>query len=590
MDIKPIIVRDYLESLKESEELDFIFPLFLESQGFIILSKPTESKGLSQYGKDIVAIGNDFGDGKKKRFYFELKGGEDRHVTNTTFMKTDGIKESLAEAKYCPFEFTNKEHAKLPLKIVLVHNGEIKASAKNLFEGFINAEFPQTGNIEFDRWGISELTGLFSERFFGQFLLANKKATKLFNKTLVNLDVEDQISTSFIQLLDTLFADLKAEEYNKNLPRKLKMFLESLRLISFIIYTESKGYNNLDISKRYLTHLVIRLWFWILKNKLEQDKAVIHYVDRIIDFYLFVMAEYFQRTLPIAYMNDGLFSEVGGRYEQVGYTFRTFDYLQYLCWYIGLSPTKDTLKEKVCGCLIPVINANSVSARPLLDIHSTPIIDILSLLIKIEDKESARNYLSTVLFSIRLGKEKYDRLPDANNSKKSVIKFIVTKEKPIYYSDSTSPLLAVLMEFIVILEMKKEYYEMRDFIIKHKIDLGLFVPHHGIHSTSKHLIEDKENDLEEQLFSKSFFNDGYQRTTSLHKEFTKELTFEEFKETIIALREEYTYDYRTDTTHFPFLKDLAHIYFKTPYFSDKWTYHFEEENKPNSESLLSDKA
>lgn len=269
MDIKPIIVRDYLESLKESEELDYIFPLFLESQGFIILSKPTESKGLSQYGKDVVAIGYDFNDKIKKRFYFELKGGNDRHVTNSTFVKNDGIKESLIEAKYRIFEFTNKEHAKLPLKIVLVHNGELKTSVKDTFEGFVNSEFPQTGNIEFDRWGISELTGLFSEKFFGEFLLSDKNTTRLFNKTLVNLDVEDKVSNNFTQLLDLLFSDIKKEEYTKSLPRKWKLFFESLRLISFIIYTESKGYNNLDISKRYLTHLVIHLWFWVLKNNLE---------------------------------------------------------------------------------------------------------------------------------------------------------------------------------------------------------------------------------------------------------------------------------------------------------------------------------
>ena len=175
------------------------------------------------------------------------------------------------------------------------------------------------------------------------------------------------------------------------------------------------------------------------------------------------------------------------------------------------------------------------------------------------------------MFYLRLGKERYDRLPDANNSKKNIVKFMVTKEKPIYYSDTTSPLLAVLMEFIVILDMEKEYYEMRDFIIKHKIDLGLFIPHHGINSTSKLLIEDKENDLEEQFFSNPFFNDGYQRDTNLVTDFDKKLSFTEFKKAIVARKEEYTYDYRTDKAGFSILRDLAHIYYRTPYFPDKWS-------------------
>ncbi|MCL2311330.1 MAG: hypothetical protein FWC41_02405, partial [Firmicutes bacterium] len=328
MDIKTIIVKEYLESLKESEELDYIFPLFLESQGFIILSKPTESKGLPQYGKDVIAVGKDFEDGLQKRFYFELKGGNDRHITTQTYNKTDGIRESLNEAKDKKPDFITKKHEKLPLKIVLVHNGEIKDNVKATLTGYVNREFPENGDIEFARWGISELTKYFSENFFGQFLLANKEATKFFNKTLVNLDVEEKVSIHFSKLLDTLFANLKRGEYKQKLPRKWKMMFESLRLIAFIIYTESKGeYNNLDIAKRHTTYLLIRLWHWVLKNKLEADKEIFKYVAKVFEFYLFVLHEYFDRTLSIALERDGLHSEIGGRYEQVGYTLRTFDYL-----------------------------------------------------------------------------------------------------------------------------------------------------------------------------------------------------------------------------------------------------------------------
>lgn len=155
MDIKPIIVREYLESLTESEELDYVFPILLESQGFIILSKPKEYKGFSQYGKDVVAVGIDFEDRIKKRFYFELKGGNDRHVSDITYSKKDGIRESLIEAKDRKFEFNNKEYEKLPLKIVLVHNGEMKPNVKDTFDGFIDREFPKGGNAEFNRWDIS---------------------------------------------------------------------------------------------------------------------------------------------------------------------------------------------------------------------------------------------------------------------------------------------------------------------------------------------------------------------------------------------------------------------------------------------------
>ena len=161
MDIKPIIVREYLESLTESDELDLLFPMLLESKGFTILSKPKEYKGFPQYGKDIVAVGKDE-DGILKRFYYELKGGEDRHITTTNFnKKDDGIVESIREAKYKDFKSSYRNFDKLPLKIILVHNGEIKANISETFAGFIEKEFPKTNEIEFERWGISELTKLF---------------------------------------------------------------------------------------------------------------------------------------------------------------------------------------------------------------------------------------------------------------------------------------------------------------------------------------------------------------------------------------------------------------------------------------------
>ncbi|MFV8351850.1 hypothetical protein [Flavobacterium sp. XS2P14] len=51
------------------------------------------------------------------------------------------------------------------------------------------------------------------------------------------------------------------------------------------VYPESKEFNNLEIEKRYLTHLVMKFWHCILKNNLENDKAVTKYFDQVFNFY-----------------------------------------------------------------------------------------------------------------------------------------------------------------------------------------------------------------------------------------------------------------------------------------------------------------
>ena len=50
------IIKQYIESLKEDQELDYIFPILLERMGYRVLSTPCQSKGQSQYGRDVVAI------------------------------------------------------------------------------------------------------------------------------------------------------------------------------------------------------------------------------------------------------------------------------------------------------------------------------------------------------------------------------------------------------------------------------------------------------------------------------------------------------------------------------------------------------
>ena len=135
--MKQRIVRDYLESLKEDSELDYIFPMLLESMDFRIVTTPRSSKGQPQYGKDVVAIGKDE-DGVIHRWYFELKGNADKDIDDNTFNKRDGIRESILAAKDVPYEDSSiPRFNSLPSKIVVVHNGILKEKLPRIQDGKI---------------------------------------------------------------------------------------------------------------------------------------------------------------------------------------------------------------------------------------------------------------------------------------------------------------------------------------------------------------------------------------------------------------------------------------------------------------------
>lgn len=569
MNVDRIVVQEYLESLTEKKELNKIFPLLLESMGFVILSKPTEYIGIQEYGKDIVAIG-ELEDRVKKRFYFELKGGDDRNITSSNFYGKDGIQESLMEASYNKFVSAYKGYDDLPLEIVIVHNGVLAGNIQSTYENFIKNTQASLIDTTFDRWDIGRLTTLFQNNLFGPYLLPDDKTTRAFNRVLINMDIVQGVSGDFINLLDYILNKEEWKNKRGTIPRRWIHRFESLKLVSLIVYTESKRHENLDICKRHLTHLVLYFWYWILKNKLDNRQKVVTLFDQILGFYQLTLKEYFDKTIPLALEKDGLFFPNGGPYEQVGYTCRTHDFNFMLTYMLSLS-SFDSVEDKRAASklLSQCLNQNSVSARPLLDIHSLSIVNIVNVFIKLDEIESARIYLRNVIGYIIFAKENNNRLPDASNNVQNLIKFFSTGIKPIYYIDSTSSLIVVLLELVYLLNMENEFIQLRDFVIDQEIDLGIFIPHHGKNSSSKSLIENTNSDLEELLFSESV-NEGYQRDVSLLNDSRNPLTFSEFGEKFNNCREEFSYEYRTDTAGFDFIRQLAHHYFKTPYFPDKW--------------------
>ena len=202
MNSNNIIVQEYLGSLKEDKELDYLFPILLNSMGFRIIQTAKESKGQSQYGKDIIAVGKDE-DGIKKRWYFELKGYKDKDITDKNYSTPDGVRESIIEARDTVFNDSSiSQFNNLPVKIILVHNGVLKTNIRPTFNGFIDREFKEG---EFERWDIYYLTDLFSQHLFSEYLLSDNESNRLLKKTLAFLDTPDYDYQDFKTLVHLQF-------------------------------------------------------------------------------------------------------------------------------------------------------------------------------------------------------------------------------------------------------------------------------------------------------------------------------------------------------------------------------------------------
>ncbi len=554
-----LIVKEYLESLKEDMELDYLFPILLSLMGFKIIATAKESKGQPQYGKDIIAVGFDE-DRIRKRFYFELKGFDDKDINDSVLMKRDGIMESLKAAKYTAFDDSSiYGFNELQKKIVLVHNGVLKNNTRHTFEGFIKEEFP-SGN--FDRWDIYKLTDLFSNYMFGEYLLVDDESNRLFKRTLVLLDAPDNDFSDFKQLII-----LQLEKIVKIKTRAFKKFFATMNLLGVVIVHYSKENTNLQPAKECLSFLLLKIWYWILKNKFEKKKEVIEQYKKLLQIQFDLLKSYFDKTLPVALMKDGLYAERGGPFESIGYPIRAFNYINDLIYYFQLSffwnETELKLDSKQLfdlrinqkRILKNVVNNNQGCEKLLLDNQSIAIENIFLFYLNhkdftTEDVEFLGDYLFNLFDNLLITYRKHKRFPELYSNMNSLVEFATSGTKPYGYEDRSSLLITLLFELIALLNAEFMYNQFRKEFHQ-KINL----------QTADSTLSDEE--LELILFEKNLYDNYHVETDIDLPE-----SFSEYRETLIKKTINKRL-YKTDLVGFSFLRNLAHIYFKNEYLPEE---------------------
>lgn len=558
MNSNNIIVQEYLSSLKEDKELDYLFPILLSVMDFRIVQTALESKGQSQYGKDIVAIGKDE-NGNKFRWYFELKGFKDKDITDKNYSIPDGIRESIIEAKDTAFNDSSiPEFNTLPIKIVIVHNGVLKTNVRPTFDGFISREF-KLG--EFERWDIYYLTDLFSKYLFGEYLLADSESNRLLKRTLAFLDSPDNNFIDFKQLVE-----IQIDNTQSIKGRTFKKFFATLNLLSTIIFHYSIENQNLIAAKECSDYLVLRVWSWILKQSLEQKEAVLKEFRKLLKTQYDILDLYFKKTFEVASLENGLYAENGAFFEAIGYPMRCFDYINDLIYYCELrsyypdfekvSKHQRRLRNIQKDKIIKLIQNNSGSYRPIIDNHSIAILNAFRFFseqsdLRQKDVEFLASYIFGVINGLLLIKIKRNRLPDGYNRINLVSEFVATGEKPEEYTDESSMLIAILYELLVLFNAEDSYLNLK----KHLDDkVNLQIPHPNT----------KEFDIEQSLFEKhmesEYYIDSFQTVPENFDEFKKKVKEKVYEEI----------EYRTDKAGFPYLRTLAHKYFKNEIFPDEW--------------------
>ncbi len=563
MNSNSIIVREYLASLKEDSELDYLFPILINLMGFRIIQTAKESKGQSQYGKDIIAVGKDE-HGIKHKWYFELKGYSDKDITQANYSKADGIRESIIEAKDTFFkDSTISGFNKLPTKIVVVHNGVLKTNIRDTFEGFISREFKEG---EFERWDIYYLTDIFSQYLFNEYLLSDDASNRLLKKTLAFLDSPDNEYSEFKELVTIQFN--KVENVKS---RAFKKLFATLNLLNSIIFHYSKENNYLVPAKECSKFLILKTWHWILVKNLQDKKPVVKEFKKLLKGQFEIFDKYFQKTFSIAKIENGLFSEYGTFYEKIGYPLRCFEYLDDLIYHCRLRNTVfeskkiERLKNKQKDLIIELINNNNGFTRPIFDNHSIPITQLFLFFsdkkcLRQKDVDFLAGYFQLMISNLKIEKIRHDRQPELYNRIDPIIDFFATGTKPEEYCDSSSILLAILLEITLIFNSEELFKEILSFI-----DESLSLQIVSIDAT--------KYNVEQLLFEKDlhseYFVDCIERVQDGLKLLKNEADFSEFKKLVLEKKESPN-SYETDILGLSCIRYLAHSYFKNEILPEEW--------------------
>ena len=540
------IIKEYVASMKEDGELDYVFPLLLERMGYKIISTPKQSKGQSQYGRDVVAAKKD--KGKPTLFLFELKGFRSHDITDRTLSEPDGLIESLTASVNTPYRDASipglKDYGR---RYVYVHNGTVDENARPTLDGFVERVFPD-GN--FERWDINILTDLFSKYLFEETLLTDEESYRLLKRALVLLDSEGNDYSDIVQLVNLQITKIESKKTTK---RNETNFFATIRLVGALVYHYSIQADNLYPAKYCMDTIVLKTWAWILRNKLEKNKRILALFRPLVAQQLQVYEAYLIKILDVAGFKEGFYSFQPSDTEYIFYPLRCFDFLGDLMYYFYAIETFGIHKEEVenhKALVRDIVMNNAGFKMPLLDTHSIPIQLVFLYLMHKHDEEDGACMTSFVYETVANLIKRYQSKkmwPELTGNRMALAKSLYKKSDD--YCCESSLLVVVMFELISYMGLEQLYTKFKEVVEESKVNLQIAFP-----------IQD-EYDIEQELFEHRLYEEMSVQTGVKLPD-----TLEKFRSTYNKAYN--SIRYRTDAVGFHYLRILAHVYYQTDLFPD----------------------
>lgn len=278
-----LIIREYLASLRERDELDALLPDLLSQMGLDVFSKP--GVGGRQYGVDIAAVGC-MGDKAETVYLISVKSGDLGRV-DWNGGSVQALRPSLDDIldTYIPTHLP-VEHKDKPIEICLCFGGNIKEVVRQDVTSYERRY--TTKQIKFSEWNGEKLANYIEGYLLREELLPDN-CRPLLRKSLALLDEPQASYGHFSQLIRSL-ANVDHEKQVNTLTA-----IRQLYISLWILYAWCREQNNLESA--YLASEITTLNAWDISKpyfgqKKKLDLSIFETLTAILNLQMQITNEF----------------------------------------------------------------------------------------------------------------------------------------------------------------------------------------------------------------------------------------------------------------------------------------------------------
>jgi hypothetical protein len=478
-----LLVRDYLASLREREELDAILPDLLSELGYTVYSRP--QRGTTQAGVDIAAVGKD-DDGERKLFLFSVKQGD---LTRQSWDGTPhALRSSLNEIldSYIPTRVP-KRYQKLKIVICLVFGGDMQEQVRGTVNNFMKKNSGK--RISFDEWNGDKLAGLLLEGVLREEIMP-KALRSHFQKAVAMVDEPDISYQHFSKLAQEVCQSASEDKTRIRAARQLYIGL-------WVLFVWARDVGNVEAPYRASELLLLNIWNllrpYIGKKPTNANRAITGVLRYAIQLHVTIASELLERKiLPHVGVRDAISMAVRTR-SSVDVNLKLFDIrgrisltALWVHWLVENDPDakrKAAAHEHVAQLATMGYGLIANNRALFLPLQDQQAIDISLFLILVGtvngNKSDARAWLHEMVDRLALAVQSHGRYPCVFTGYRDLVAHPREKSEA-YRKEATSgsiliPLLAAFLSAFDDHEALEKLVELKREELQH-CTLQLWIP------------------------------------------------------------------------------------------------------------------